>query len=380
MTDKKSAKKPGWLYRLFHRSSLARDLSKIEKLTDKQLRKKKLKEKLFLEHHQIKKKKKRRVVFSVADVLRKAAIDILPIEFKKRIFFASVAISLVLTIAVLISGVIGRKGALNLLIFLSGFWTVGFLMVLVIVSLAAAVFLDIRIYNRRKEVERVLPDFLQLTAANIGAGMTIDRALWMAVRPQFGILAKEIETVAKHVITGEDLDDALRGFAKQYDSPLLYRSINLLLEGVSAGGRIADLLHKIAIDIEEQRILQKEMSANVTTYVIFISFATVAAAPFLFGLATELLIVIKAIAAGIGEESMGGGFSVTPDVISLSDFRIFSVSILTISGVFSAMIISVIRNGNVMESLRYIPFFIIISVTLYFLSIAFFGSIFTGIV
>src|SRR3989338_8223462 len=43
---------------------------------------------------------------------------------------------------------------------------------------------DLRIYKRKLDVEEVLPDFLQLTASNINAGMTIDRALWYAVRPR----------------------------------------------------------------------------------------------------------------------------------------------------------------------------------------------------
>ena len=42
----------------------------------------------------------------------------------------------------------------------------------------------------------VLADFLGLTSSNISAGMPIDRALWFAVRPKFGILAREIEEVA----------------------------------------------------------------------------------------------------------------------------------------------------------------------------------------
>jgi pilus assembly protein TadC len=58
-------------------------------------------------------------------------------------------------------------------------------------------YFDYKIYQRTKEIEEVLPEFLQLTSANISAGMTIDRALWFAVRPKFGVLAKEIEEVAK---------------------------------------------------------------------------------------------------------------------------------------------------------------------------------------
>lgn len=92
--------------------------------------------------------------------------------------------------------------------------------------------IDFKIYNRKKELEEVLPDFLQLTSANINAGMPLDQALWYAVRPRFGILAKEIEDVAKSTLVGEDLSDALLHFSKKYDSQMLKRTINLMLEGL----------------------------------------------------------------------------------------------------------------------------------------------------
>src|SRR3989338_1174040 len=100
--------------------------------------------------------------------------------------------------------------------------------------------------------------------------MTIDRALWYAVRPRFGVLAKEI-------MGGADLKESLEKFALRYDSTLLKRVVSMINEGIEAGGEIGELLNRIALDIQQQKSMLKEMSANVTTYVIFISFATVVA-------------------------------------------------------------------------------------------------------
>jgi len=41
------------------------------------------------------------------------------------------------------------------------------------------------------------------------------RALWYAVRPRFGVLAREIEIVAKQTMSGEELDKALIRFFKK---------------------------------------------------------------------------------------------------------------------------------------------------------------------
>jgi pilus assembly protein TadC len=264
--------------------------------------------------------------------------------------------------------------------FLAALWTVVFLAILAICALGFAAYLDFRINKRQREIEAVFPDYLQLAAANLSAGMTIDRALWSAIRPRFGVLAKEIEDVAKKTMTGYDLEIALQEFGAKYDSPPIQRSVNLIVEGIHSGGHLADILNKIAINMQENAILQKEMAANVTTYTIFISFATIIAAPFLFGLSTQLLIVIKTIAGSIGSDSSGVGLSINANAVKESDFRIYAIVMLTLSSIMSASIVSVIRKGTIKDGVRLIPFFWVITVGLYFLSTWMLGFMFGGLI
>jgi len=228
--------------------------------------------------------------------------------------------------------------------------------------------IDLRIFKRRIGIEDVLADFLQLTSANIRAGMPIDRALWYAVRPQFGVLASEIEMVAKETIGGEDLEGALKRFAEKYDSLMLRRSINLLIEGIAAGGEIGDLLTKISIDIQESRIMKKELSANVTTYVIFISFATIVAAPLLFALSSHLLFIVSNLMLKLdvpsGITTFSINFSGGPG-ISIKDFRIFAITCLVITSYFSSVIIATIKKGEIKAGVKYIPMFIVSTIVLF---------------
>ncbi len=249
-----------------------------------------------------------------------------------------------------------------------------FIFVLLVFALWIMFYLavDLKIFRRKLDVEDVLPDFLQLTASNINAGMTIDKALWFAVRPRFGVLAKEIETIAKDTISGVDLKIALEKFASRYDSVILKRAISMLNEGIEAGGKIGDLLNRIAIDIQEQKSMLREMSANVTTYVIFITFASVVAAPFLFGLAGVLIGVVDKLGTALGSTTStasGVGIPLTfsGTGISQTDFRIFGAVSLMITSFFSAIMISTIKKGNAKSGLKYIPIFILISLTLYFI-------------
>lgn len=306
-------------------------------------------------------------------------------SFTKNIFRVVIGICFLFSFVGISIAAIGKPGVGQSLLFLMGIWTGVFAAIFVLAWVVIYIFLDLKIFNRTLQIEEVLPDFLQLTSANISAGMPIDRALWFAVRPRFGILAKEIEEVAKATITGEDLSKALLDFSKKYDSTMLKRSVSLLIEGMQSGGEIAELLNKISLNIQETKILKKEMSANVMTYVIFIGFATAVAAPILFALAGQLLIIIKSLIGllAFDPSSAGSGsftLSLSSDAVSIADFRIFSLVTLFISALFSSFIISVIRKGSIKEGIRFVPMIILATLVLYFIASWILGLLLGGIV
>jgi pilus assembly protein TadC len=252
-------------------------------------------------------------------------------------------------------------------------WSLGLLLIFGVAWAIFFIYIDLKIYKRQREVELVFPDFLQLAAANINAGLPIDRALWYAIRPKFGVLAKEMELVAKSTMVGEKLDKALIQFSERYDSPNIKRALNLLLVGLESGGEIGDLLTRIAINMRETEIIKKEMASNVMTYVIFILFATLGAAPFLFALTSELIVIMNSIFSNINISEGGsfggiGGMLTSGNSISIVDYQIFAIVSVIISSIFSAIIISVIQKGNAKEAFKKIPLYVLIGVTNYFVS------------
>ncbi len=314
--------------------------------------------------------------------LEKAGIKKDAKQVTKELLRLNAIVCFVVSVVLLLIGFYNGHGLGDILVFLVGGWLTGYPLLLALMWLVYLFMLDMKIFKRTRAVEQVFPDFLQLASSNISAGMPVDRALWYAVRPNFGVLAKEIEIVAKNTMAGEDLGKALRDFATKYSSKAITRSINLMLEGFAAGGEMADLLNKIALDIEETRILKKEMAANVTTYVIFITFATIVAAPFLFALSTTLLAIITEITGRMGS-TMGStssffSMSFSSESVKVSDFKIFSYVTLAISAFSSACIVTMIQKGRMKEGISKIPVYIIISAVLYTLSCWAFGGIFGG--
>ena len=252
-----------------------------------------------------------------------------------------------------------------------------------IIMLFAFLFYAYISYNkvkRKNEIENVLSDYLELVAANVGAGMTIDQALWYSVRDKFGILAEEIETVAKKIMAGQDLDKALYEFTEKYDSETLKNSFVLLVESIESGGEIASLISKIAWSVKENQILKKEIAASITMYTIFIGFAALAAAPLLYSLSHRIIIVMSELTSKIDLSSVTSTVSTKLPIqtmgsgITATDFKIFAFIMLFITSLFSGMIISIVKKGSIKEGLKNIPVYIIISMLLFLI----FSVILTG--
>jgi pilus assembly protein TadC len=328
--------------------------------------------------------KKKKLIGILSDLSLKLGLEvsarILNAQIVKFVVVINIMLSIVLTGFVLFN----HKSLDILAVFLISVWTLVFVVLYLLSALVLFMYFDIRMYRYVREIEESLPDFLQLASANISAGMTVDRALWYAVRSKFGILAVEMENVAKATIAGEDLEIALAKLGRKYDSRMLKETINLIIEGIQSGGEMAVLLNSLSSNIKETQLMKKEISASVTTYAIFIGVATILAAPALFALSTELLIIIQKIFGSIHLENSGGmsgmfSFNFSGESIKISDFKKFAVMVLVISSFFSAAIIGVIRKGSVKDSIKTIPLFIIVSVLLYFAAIKVFGILMGGL-
>ncbi len=313
-------------------------------------------------------------------ILSQAGYDIDPELLKTRVFRYNLIIVSVWSLSLLLYGL--ALGILSKLLALIVMSIVVFLPFLLLLTWGVIfLILDYKKYRRKTELEEVWPEYLQLVVSNINAGMLIDVALWSAVKPKYDVLAKEIEQVAKQTLTGKELSEALTEFAEKYDSIMVQRTISLLIEGMESGGRIATLLNKVSLDIQDTKIMRKEMSASVMTYSIFITFATIVAAPFLFGLSTQLLIIIQEIIGKLGQTSSTNTMiTFSGDAVKVGDFKIFAYVMLAITSFMSACLIGSIRKGSIRDGLKFIPIFVITTMIIYYISTIVLASLFGGLI
>lgn len=225
--------------------------------------------------------------------------------------------------------------------------------------------------TRAKRIDKMLPESLQLVSANVRAGMTVDKALWLSARPEFGPLEKELRKMAAQTLGGKSIVSALKEAGKRVKSKIYNRAMLLLTQGIELGGELSGLLSEIAADIRQAEALKKEIGAVTAMYTIFIIFASVLAAPALFAVSTFYVESTEEIWSGAVSEDVGGDigmdiFKISEMSITPEEVRLFSLSSIIITTFFSALILGLIREGKAKRGVKLIPVFMLTALAIYF--------------
>jgi pilus assembly protein TadC len=318
--------------------------------------------------------------------LTKVGYDDVPYSFFGVLFFCSSALAYFLYIFFfypeLKTDFSAGIGAILQFGFLT-FITFAIIMFLILFSTGAVVYFywNIRLYNRTKELESLLPDYLTLVSTNLKGGMSFENALWNAIKPEFGILANEVGLVSKRVMTGNDVADALVEFSLKYESPILRRNIQLMISEVESGGKIVETIDKIIIDMKKTELIKKEMASSTVTYMIFIGMLVVLICPVLFALSLQLFTIISGFITNLAGSVTPGstGLTIGAPKVTVEDFKKFSIAAITIISIFSSLIVAIIEKGDIRSGIKYIPLFLITSMTIYFIALLLLQGLFGSI-
>jgi flagellar protein FlaJ len=135
-------------------------------------------------------------------------------------------------------------------------------------------------YYYNKDRKRIMamddkfPDFLRDLAESARAGMTLPRALVTAAAGTYGALTPEIRIMAAQVEWGVEFGEALSRFSQRCRTPLIDRTVSLIVEAQRAGGSVVDILTAAAEDAREIKQIVSERNTQMSMYnvVIYISF------------------------------------------------------------------------------------------------------------
>ena len=225
--------------------------------------------------------------------------------------------------------------------------------------------------KRARMIETIMPDFLQLLSSNLKAGMTMDKAMMDAARPEFGDFSHLIKRVGKNISFGRDLGDSLMAVASEVKSDTLQRTMKLIKESLIAGGETVVLLEQIASAIKNEQLAQEKVKNSVLAYILFITIAVAGGAPILFGLSSFLVEYMQTLFKGVSipqTSAMGlptigiSQLKFSPDTV-----MIFVILFLLLNAIIGSMVIGELRKGKAVYGLRYMPMLLIVSFAVFFL-------------
>ncbi|MBS3099532.1 type II secretion system F family protein [Candidatus Pacearchaeota archaeon] len=263
--------------------------------------------------------------------------------------------------------------AIGLVIFSQFKVLIGMILLTVLVIVYLLIRKKLNRYNDIKKMELAFPDFVALMAANLRAGLTVDRALLMSSRKEFAPLDKEISSLGKEIITGKEISRALEdmAMARRIESDEIKKTVLLIISGIRSGGNLSVLLEQVSSNMRERVFVKKRAASNVLMYVIFIFFAVSLGAPILFGLSSVLVEVLTNIVSGLPSDqslSVNLPFSLTEINVSPEFILYFALFFMVSTAFFAALVLGLVSKGKEREGLKFIVPMIVLSIAIFFMA------------
>jgi flagellar protein FlaJ len=152
-------------------------------------------------------------------------------------------------------------------------YSTDFFVFAILVGLGPFGFHRARQQARMRAIDQKFPEFLRDLAESKRAGMTLTQAVITASKGNYGVLTADIRKMAAQIEWGVGFAEALQRFAKRARTPLIERSVSLIVQASEAGGNVVDVLHAAAEDAREIQLLLKERKTSMSIYVMIIYIA-----------------------------------------------------------------------------------------------------------
>lgn len=144
-------------------------------------------------------------------------------------------------------------------------------LVLTMIGAYGPLFLLNRAISERKlEVQRALPDFLDMVATTVQAGLSANAALAYAVQAAPGALGEEIKEALSQMRLGRNRAEALKAMTLRVNQPQLTTTVSAITQAERLGSNLSNVLNELAEDVRDHRImLVEEQAAKLPIKMIF---------------------------------------------------------------------------------------------------------------
>lgn len=207
-----------------------------------------------------------------------------------------------------------------------------------------------RLMKRIRAMDDKFPDFLRDLAESERAGMTLPRALATASKGVYGALTPEIRRMSAQVEWGVSFTEALQRFSRRVNTPLIQRTVALIVEASKAGGNVIDILTAASDDAREIKQILEERGRQMGIYgiIIYISFMVFLVVVFI--LAAQFLPAFSA-AAGKGSGAKVSGASIA--AFSVDEFTTIFFHAALVQGIGGGLVSGIMQQGHPMSGLKH---------------------------
>jgi flagellar protein FlaJ len=130
--------------------------------------------------------------------------------------------------------------------------------------------LDYMDYRWKKSIDEHLPDLFRSVVQAQQTGMTLPQALEEASKRDYGPLTAELKKMVNQMSWGLSFEEALQEFGKRVGTPLVQRTVPLIIEASRSGGRVEKIFAPMGNFIQATLTMQKERKAQTRPYIAII--------------------------------------------------------------------------------------------------------------
>lgn len=123
--------------------------------------------------------------------------------------------------------------------------------------------LQAAIVRRKNDIQKALPDFLDMLVSTVSAGLAFGAALAYAQDVTSGPLHDEIEAALSEVRLGRARADAMRAMADRVNQEQLTNFIMAVVQAEAVGSNLSSVLKELAEEVRNRRMMRAEELANM---------------------------------------------------------------------------------------------------------------------
>lgn len=264
--------------------------------------------------------------------------SIVPKRWLRRyeLFIYSAGLNFLAAEYIMVSLLVGLIGALVVYMFFPApYAVVTFLAIFVFMAFGYPYW---RITKRIEDMEKMLPDAFFYLASSLRAGISFSEALEELTTAKFGALTEEFKKTVAEIKKGRPTIEALKAFAlRNRKSPVLYRSMMIIIEALERGAPMSDVLVYVGNDVREILRIKQERKASTGMQTMFFIITSGFIGPLILGIVSQVMVAMSTSAMQFPVDTV----------------RMILLGFVVLQAIVSGLGIGVIREGKYSAGAKY---------------------------